>query len=252
VLIAIMSLLLRLFVSARLERQAREHARAINTGHSHHSAETRMPMRERLRSATAWLEVAQNFRNDWSMLYKEIAVGFMLAGFIGLLGDNVFHALFIQHAPAPVRLIENVLVGPLIAVLSSVCSVGNIPLAAVLWSGGISFAAVIAFIFADRIILPIIVIYRRYYYGPRFALRIVALMFLAMILAALAVAGLFSAAGLIPQARPSRADIFSALAVDFTLFANVIAAAVFVGLFALTMRGGSGEAMGCPAMTDAL
>ena len=249
VLIAVMSLLLRLFVSRRLERQAREHARGIDAGHSHHSAETGMPMRERLRSATAWLDVAQNFRNDWSMLYKEIALGFLLAGFIGLLGDNVFHALFIQHAPAPVRLIENVLVGPLIAVLSSVCSVGNIPLAAVLWSGGISFAGVIAFVFADLIILPIVLIYRKYY-GPRFALRIIALMFLAMVLAALAVAVLFSVAGLIPQARPSRADIFSAVAVDFTLFANVIATAVFLSLFALTMRRDSGEEMGARAIGD--
>jgi uncharacterized protein len=250
VLIAIMSLLLRLFVSRRLEREAREHARAVNAGHSHHSAETPMPMRERLSSATAWLEVAQNFRNDWSMLYREIVIGFLLAGFIGLLGDNVFNALFIQSAPAPLRLIENVLVGPLIAVLSSVCSVGNIPLAAVLWSGGISFAGVIAFIFADLIILPIILIYRKYY-GPRFALRIVLLMFLAMVLAALAVAGLFSVAGLIPQARPSRADIFGAVAVDFTLFANVIATAVFVSLFVLTMRPGSSGEMSCPAMSDA-
>jgi uncharacterized membrane protein YraQ (UPF0718 family) len=249
VLIAIMSLLLRMFVSRRLERQAREHARAVNAGHSHHSAETNMPMGERLRSATAWLDVAQNFRNDWSMLYKEIAIGFLLAGFIGLLGDNVFRALFIQNAPAPLRLIENVLVGPLIAVLSSVCSVGNIPLAAVLWSGGISFAGVIAFVFADLIILPIILIYRKYY-GPRFALRIVALMFLAMVLAALVVAGLFSLAGLIPQARPSRADIFSAVTVDFTLFANVVATAVFVSLFVLTMRRGSREEISCPAMSD--
>jgi uncharacterized protein len=250
VLIAIMSLLLRVFVSRRLERQAREHAVAASEGHSHHSAETDMPMRERLRSATAWLDVAQNFRNDWSMLYKEIAIGFLLAGFISLLGDNVFHALFIQHAPAPLRLIENVLVGPLIAVLSSVCSVGNIPLAAVLWSGGISFAGVIAFVFADLIILPIILIYRKYY-GPRFTLRIVALMFLAMVLAALTVAGLFSVAGLIPQARPSRADIFSAVAVDFTLVANVIATVLFISLFALTTRRGSGEEMGTPALSDA-
>jgi uncharacterized protein len=252
VLIAIMSALLRLFISRRLERQAREHARGVDGGHSHHSAaEARIPVRERVRSAAAWLEVAQNFRNDWSMLYKEIGIGFLLAGFIALLGDSFFNALFIQHAPAPLRLLENVLVGPLIAVLSSVCSVGNIPLAAVLWSGGISFAGVIAFIFADLIILPIIVIYRKYY-GPRFALRIVSLMFLAMVLAALAVAGLFGAAGLIPHARPSRADIFSGVAVDFTLFANLIAAAVFAALFGLTARRGTGKQMHCAAMTDGL
>ena len=135
------------------------------------------------------------------MLYKEIAVGFLLAGFIGLLGNDFFNGLFLTDAPGWLKALENVLVGPLIAVLSFVCSVGNIPLAAVLWSGGISFAGVMAFIFADLIVLPIVAIYRKYYGWP-FTLRIVALMLLTMIVAALAVDGLFSAAGLIPTTRP--------------------------------------------------
>ena len=90
------------------------------------------------------------------MLWKEITLGFLLAGFIGLLGDDFFNGLFLEDAPPVVQTIENVIVGPLIAVLSFVCSVGNVPLAAVLWSGGISFAGVMAFIFADLIVLPIV------------------------------------------------------------------------------------------------
>ncbi len=132
------------------------------------------------------------------MLWKEISVGFLLAGFIGLLGDDFFNALFLSGGPGWLVAIENVIVGPLIAVLSFVCSVGNIPLAAVLWSGGISFAGVMAFIFADLIVLPIIAIYRKYY-GWAFTVRIVALMLLTMIVAALAIDALFSAAGLIPE-----------------------------------------------------
>src|SRR5438477_83368 len=125
-------------------------------------------------------------------------------------------------------------VGPLIAVLSFVCSVGNVPLAAVLWSGGISFAGVLAFLFADLIVLPIIAIYRKYY-GGAFALRIVVLMFAAMALAALIVAGLFSALGLVPGgARPTRADVFGSVHVDYNLFLNVLAVAVFAALFGLT------------------
>jgi uncharacterized membrane protein YraQ (UPF0718 family) len=137
-----------------------------------------------------------------------------------------------------VKLVENVLVGPLIAVLSFVCSVGNIPLAAVLWSGGISFAGVIAFIFADLIVVPIVLIYRKYYGWP-FTWRIVALMLVAMIVAALAVDGLFSAAGLIPQTRPTRADIFGSVKVDYKLFTNVVGLAIFATLFALTFRRGA-------------
>jgi uncharacterized protein len=237
-LIAIMALLLRLFVSRRAEAQAREHAERADPGHQHLAAGEQMSLRERITSIAAWSDVAHNFRNDWSMLYREIATGFVLAGFVGLLGDHFFNDLFIVHAAAPLRLIENVLVGPLIAVLSFVCSVGNIPLAAVLWSGGIGFAGVIAFIFADLIVLPIVAIYRKYY-GTSFALKIVALMLVTMILAALAIDGLFGAAGLIPHVRPTRADIFGSVKLDYKLVTNVLGAVVFAALFALTLRRGA-------------
>jgi uncharacterized membrane protein YraQ (UPF0718 family)/YHS domain-containing protein len=237
-LIAIMAMLLRTFVSRPIEQRAREHARTADPGHQHHSAGSPRSMRERLGSVDSWSDVAHNFRNDWSMLYREIALGFLLAGFVGLLGNDFFNSLFIVHAPGPVRLAENILVGPLIAILSFVCSVGNIPLAAVLWSGGIGFAGVIAFVFADLIVLPIIAIYRKYY-GTVFALRIVALMFVTIVLAALAVDGLFGLAGLIPHARPTRADIFAAVHVDYKLVTNVLGTVIFVALFALTMRRGA-------------
>ncbi|MFI4991222.1 MAG: permease [Solirubrobacterales bacterium] len=237
-LIAIMALLLRVFVPRRVEQQARQHAQGAESAHQHHSAGSSRPLRERLSSVEAWSEVAHNFRNDWAMLYREIATGFLLAGFIGLLGDDFFNGLFIVHAPGPLRLLENVLVGPLIAVLSFVCSVGNIPLAAVLWSGGIGFAGVVAFIFADLIVLPIVAIYRRYY-GTSFALRIVALMLVTMVLAALAVDGLFSVADLIPHTRPTRSQIFGSVQVDYKLVTNVLGALIFVSLFALTMRRGA-------------
>jgi uncharacterized membrane protein YraQ (UPF0718 family) len=237
VLILLTTLLLRVFVSRQLEEEARRHAQAAEAGHQHHSAGAPTTLlRERLTSLSAWTDVAHNFRNDWTMLYKEILAGFLLAGFIGLLGNNFFNALFIHNAPAPLRLLENVLVGPLIAILSFVCSVGNVPLAAVLWSGGIGFAGVIAFIFADLLVVPIVLIYRKYY-GARFTWRIVALMFLTIVISALLVTGLFSAAGLIPNVRPSRADVFGEVKVDYKLFTNILGAIVFTALFALTRRG---------------
>ena len=180
VMIVLMTALLRLFVSRTLEQQARQHAREADTGHQHNPAGEQLSWRERLTSARAWSDVAHNFRGDWQMLWKEITLGFLLAGFIAQLGNNVFSALFLRHAPAPLPTIENVIVGPIIAVLSFVCSVGNVPLAAVLWSGGISFGGVLAFLFADLIVLPILAIYRKYY-GTRFALRITALMFVTMV-----------------------------------------------------------------------
>jgi YHS domain-containing protein len=147
--------------------------------------------------------------------------------------------LFIRHAPSPLPTIENVIIGPLIAVISFVCSVGNVPLAAVLWSGGISFAGVLAFLYADLIVIPILLIYRKYY-GGRFTVRITALMFVTMVIAALAVDGIFSALGLIPTGlRPTDADIFGSIHADYKLALNILGLAIFAALFWLTARRGA-------------
>ena len=238
ILIALMAILLRVFVSPRLEEQARKHAQQAQADHQHHAVGESMGWRDRLTSVRAWSDVAHNFRADWTMLWKEITIGFLLAGFIGLLGNDFFNALFITDAPAGVQLIENVIAGPIIAVLSFVCSIGNAPLAAVLWSGGIGFAGVIAFIFADLIVLPIVAAYIKYY-GREFALRITALMFVTIVVAALAVDGLFGLAGLIPDTRPSRADIFGSVELDYKLVLNVLGLAIFAALFYLTVRRGA-------------
>jgi uncharacterized membrane protein YraQ (UPF0718 family)/YHS domain-containing protein len=239
VMIVLMAAFLRLFVSPRLESAAREHALGADSGHIHPVAAQDLPWRKRLTSVDAWSDVAHNFRGDWAMLWKEITLGFVLAGFVAQLGDDFFNGLFIQDGPGVLRAIENVVVGPLIAVLSFVCSVGNVPLAAVLWSGGISFAGVLAFLFADLIVLPIVAIYRKYY-GTKFAVRIVALMFVTMVAAALAVDGIFSALGAVPTgARPSRDDVFGTITVNYKLFLNVLGLAIFGALLWLTVRSGA-------------
>ncbi len=243
VLVAVMTLLLRLFVSHRLATRARAHAERATGGdgghcheHPHDSPSPPADLAAKLRSPRAWADVARNFRSDWAMLYREIAIGMLLAGFVGLLGQDAFNGLFVVHAPEPWRLLENVLVGPLVAIASSVCSVGNIPLAAVLWSGGIGFGGVIAFVFADLLVLPIVLAYRRYY-GSAYTLRICMLMFVTIVIAALIVDGLFSAAGLIPSVRPTRAQVFGEVSLDYTFVLNVLASFGFVALLALSARG---------------
>src|SRR6476660_3311717 len=198
VMIVLMALALRLFVSRSLEERAREHAVHADPGHQHHSAGSELDWRRRLTSADAWSDVAHNFRGDWQMLWREIGIGFLLAGFIAQVPNSVFEGLFLHNAPAPIPALENAVIGPVIAVLSFVCSIGNVPLAAVLWSGGIGFAGVLAFLFADLIVLPIVAIYRKYY-GTSFALRITGLMYVTMVVAALLVAGLFELLGLTPS-----------------------------------------------------
>ena len=231
-LIVLMWIGIRALVSRREEERARERARAVDTGHQHESASG-----SRVLSLDSWSDVAQNFRGDWGMLWKEIIGGFLIAGFIALLPKAFFNDLFLTGTGGTPQLIENVLVGPLVAVLSFVCSVGNVPLAAVLWGGGISFAGVIAFIYADLIIVPLVLVYGRYY-GWRLTAVIVGLMFGAMVAAALAVDGIFSAAGLVPEKRPSIESITErGIAWNYTTVLNIVFTFVAAALFGLTLRG---------------
>ena len=238
VMILLMWAMLRLFVSKELEEEAREHAREADTGHEHHMAATNIPLREKLTDSQSWSDVAHNFRGDWQMLWKEIVIGLLLAGYIALLGDDFFNGLFLTGAPPLVQTVWGALIGPVIAMLSFVCSVGNIPLAAVLWSGGLSFAGVLAFIFADLIVLPIIVAYRKYY-GNAYAARIVALMFVTMVLAALIIDVLFGAVGLIPSVRPTTNDVFGTIKLDYKAVLNAIATVAFIALWTITAKRGA-------------
>ena len=239
ILIGLMWLALDRLVPRGREEEVRAHAQAASTGHIHPSAGgSQLPLRQKVVSLQSWSDVAHNFRGDWAMLWKEIAAGFLIAGYIATLPASVFNRLFLTDASAPVRIAENVVVGPLVAALAFVCSIGNIPLAAVLWSGGISFAGVIAFIFADLIILPIVNIYRKYY-GGRFAALLVAVMFVAMAVAALVVDGLFSLFGLVPTRRPSIESIAERpITWNYTSVLDLVFVVVFVALIALTLRRG--------------
>jgi uncharacterized protein len=221
-LILLMWVSVRRFVSAPEEQQAREHARRAQTGHQHALAAGRRTLRQKLSSIESWSDVAHNFRSDWQMLWKEVTIGFLIAGFVALLPETVFQAVFLDEAPPALKTAENVLVGPVIAVLSFVCSIGNIPLAAILWAGGMSFAGVIAFIYADLITLPILLIYRMYY-GTRFALKLTALMLAAIVIAALAIDAVFSLAQLVPENRPSIESITDrGISLNYTAVLNAI------------------------------
>jgi uncharacterized membrane protein YraQ (UPF0718 family)/YHS domain-containing protein len=223
ILIALLWLGLSVLVSRDEEETARTHAATAASGHVHPTAR----------------DVALNFRSDIQMLWKEIVGGLLIAGYISLLPKRFFDALFVTHAWTPLRLAENVVVGPLVAALSFVCSIGNVPLAAVLWAGGSSFAGVIAFLFADLIIVPIVLAYRKFY-GARFAAKLTAIMFAATAVAGLAVDGLFSLAGLVPSHRPSVASISErAVTWSYTSVLDVVFAVLFVALIALTLRRGA-------------
>jgi uncharacterized membrane protein YraQ (UPF0718 family) len=171
-----------------------------------------------------WTWVAHAFVTDWSMLWKEILGGFVIAGFLAtLVPHDWWETLFLQSGPAVVRLIENALVGPIIAVFSFVCSVGNIPLASLLWAHGISFGGVISFIYADLLVIPIVMIYAKYY-GARAAAWITGIFYGAMVLAGIIVDLVFNALGLIPQgSRPPSAIEHAHIIWSYTTWLDLIA-----------------------------
>ena len=162
VLIAVLSLLVKATLPAGLTEEARNH-KEQGGGHEHMSMTVEGgTWRERLGSRDTPVRVAQNFAMDWRMLWKDLAAGFLIGGFLTVfVPDSVWQGLFLTHASPWVRVPVNALIGPIVAMLTFVCSIGNVPLAAVLWGGGASFGGVVAFLFADLIVLPLLDIYRR-------------------------------------------------------------------------------------------
>jgi uncharacterized protein len=187
------------------------------------------PWSQKLTSKAAWADAASYTMADLTMLRKELAIGYVVAGFLTVLVPNhLWNAVFI-HGHGLWTSLENVIVGPFIAVISFVCSVGNVPLAAALWKGGISFGGVISFIFADLITFPLLLIYRKYY-GTPLTVRLLVLFWAVMAAAGLIVEGLFTAAGLVPHTR-SRTIVATHFQWNFTTFLNLGFLAVFSLLY---------------------
>ena len=219
ILIALVWIFARLLFPKNLEEEARNHtSNLIEEGHHHHHS--------RIGEEDKWTQLADAFVMDWSMLWKEMAIGFLIAGFLGTLVPAFWwKAVFLNGGPPILQSVENAIVGPLIAVASFVCSIGNIPLASVLWSGGISFGGVISFIYADLIVIPLILIYRKYY-GARATFFIVTVMFISMVLAGIIVDVLFSVLHLVPTGpRPNNAVSEAHFSWNYTTFLDLAAIA---------------------------
>jgi uncharacterized membrane protein YraQ (UPF0718 family) len=167
-------------------------------GHGEHDMSiTDGPFLARLFSPRAFTAISQYFYMDVYSLYFDIGLGFLIAGALAAwVPNSVWQAFFLTNNPT-LNEFWGPLIGPVISMLSFVCSVGNVPLAVVLWNGGISFGGVISFIFADLIILPILNIYRKYY-GGRMSLYLLVVSYLAMALAGFLVGGAFQLLGLVP------------------------------------------------------
>ena len=181
----------------------------------------------RVTSAKGFTAVSHFFVTDWAMIWIDIALGLLIAGALAAWVPKEFWQAFFLSADPVGSKIVGPLIGPIVAIVSFVCSVGNVPLAAVLWNGGISFGGVIAFLFADLIVLPILDIYRRYY-GLRIALLLLGVSYTAMAGAAYILELVFGVAGLVPQQRSAQI-VEAHLTWNYTTWFNI----VFLGLAAL-------------------
>ena len=254
VMIVILALLFKAFLTPRLvegaRRQAEKGLKGIMEGHAEMDmAVAEGPLLKRMFSEEGKTAISHYFVMDWHALWKDIGVGLMLAGALGALVPHAFWQSFFFTSHPLFAKLWGPLVGPLVAILSFVCSIGNVPLAAVLWNGGISFGGVIAFIFADLIVLPILNIYRKYY-GLKVSVFLFATFYAAMVGAALLVEFLFDLLGLIPATR-SATVIEASITFNYTTGLNisflVIAILLLVRFFRtggpemLRMMDGSGE-----------
>jgi uncharacterized protein len=244
-MIFILWALFRVFLTPRLVQAAKRQAERGLVGSMEGHAEMDMSVHEegsiiqRATSPAGFTSISHYFVMDWASIWKDIVVGLLLAGALAAWVPHSFWQSFFLTDQPVLSTLWGVLVGPLIAVLSFVCSIGNVPLAAVLWNGGMSFGGVMSFIFADLIVLPILNIYRKYY-GGRVSLFLFATFYVAMASAGLIVDLVFQALGLVPTQRNAQV-VEASIHLNYTTVLNIlflILAAVLVWRF---MRTGGPE-----------
>jgi uncharacterized protein len=244
IMIVLLALAFRLFVRTRLIDAARVQAdRGLAGSMEGHAAmdmsiESEGSFVRRLVQPDAVTSVSHIFVMEWAAVLRDIVIGLLIAGAVGAwVPESFWQQLFLVDHPTLAK-VWGPLVGPVIAVLSFVCSIGNVPLAGVLWNGGISFGGVISFLFADLIILPILVIYRRYY-GTRMMLVLLAVFYATMVLAGYVVELLFGGLGLLPSERNAAVGE-QAVSWNYTTYLNIGFLAMGALLVVTFFRTGGG------------
>ncbi|MFG2175975.1 permease [Streptomyces niveus] len=255
IMIIVLAVLFRLLLRDKLLRQAAEQARKGVAGSMEGHAAMDMSIKRegsftrRLFSREGFTATAHVFVMEWAAILRDLVAGLLIAGAIAAWVPDLFwRAFFFDGHPLASKLWGPV-VGPLVAIVSFVCSIGNVPLAVVLWKGGISFGGVVAFIFADLLILPILNIYRKYY-GARTAAFLLGTFYLATVVAGYVVEFVFGGLGLIPDQADAKLPT-EGITWNYTTWLNIVflalAAVLLVrfvrtgGLTMLRMMGGRGR-----------
>jgi uncharacterized membrane protein YraQ (UPF0718 family) len=257
VMIIVLAVLFHFFLKPRLLEAARQQADKGIAGSMEGHAAMDMSIDEggslakRLTSAKGFTSISHIFVMEWAAVLRDIVIGLLIAGAIAAwVPSSFWEAFFLVDHPLLAK-IWGPIIGPIVAILSFVCSIGNVPLAAVLWNGGISFGGVVSFIFADLLILPILVIYRKYY-GTKMAAFLTGTFYLASVIAGYVVEILFGVTGLVPIQRNARVDM-AHISWNYTTYLNIaflLLAVVLVarflgtgGLAMMRMMGGGPDDM---------
>src|SRR5437763_1267913 len=247
-MIVLLALLFRLFLKQQLVDEARAEADKGRLGSMEGHAEMDMSLAgegswwQRLRTSGGFTATADYFVMDWAAVWRDVFGGLLIAGALAAwVPDSFWQSLFFEKHDT-LALFWGPLIGPLVAIVSFVCSIGNVPLAAVLWNGGISFGGVLAFIFADLIILPVLNIYRKYY-GRRMAAFLLVTFYATMAAAGLIVDLLFTALGLVPTG-PRHAKVTDVgVTLNYTTVLNIVFLMLAAVLIVRYFRKGGGVAM---------
>ena len=244
IMIVLVAVAFRLFVRRQLMDEARRQADRGLAGSMEGHAAMDMSITgggsfwRRLFSREGYTSVSHIFVMEWAAVLRDVVIGLLIAGAVGAwVPDSFWQHLFLTGHPLGARL-WGPLIGPVISLLSFVCSIGNVPLAAVLWNGGISFGGVVAFIFADLIIIPILIIYRKYY-GTRMMLVIAGVFYTTMVLAGYIVEFAFSGLGLVPASRTAKVGE-TGIVWNYTTYLNITFIIVAVALVVRFFRSGGG------------
>jgi uncharacterized protein len=248
IMIALMALLFRRFLKPQMVEEAGRQADRGVLGRMEGHAEMDMSVGgegsiwQRIRSPQGFTAISNYFVMDWAAVWMDIFGGLLIAGALAAWVPNSFwQGLFLQHHGA-LATIWGPLIGPLVSMLSFVCSIGNVPLAAVLWNGGISFGGVLAFIFADLIILPVLNIYRKYY-GRRMAAFLLVTFYATMAAAGLVVDLLFKVVGLEPTGTRHAKVTDAGVSWNYTTVLNIVFLLLAAVLVVRYFRKGGGIAM---------
>lgn len=259
VMIVVLALLFRALLRPHLLRKAAEQADRGLAGSMEGHAAMDMSIQDsgsiwsRLHSSQGYTAVSHIFVMEWAAVIRDVVIGLLIAGAVGAwVPETFWQHLFLTGHPMVAK-IWGPIIGPIVAILSFVCSIGNVPLAAVLWNGGISFGGVVSFIFADLLIIPILIIYRKYY-GRRMAAFLGVTFYFSMVVAGYVIEMVFGAARLIPSERSAKVEM-AHLSWNYTTVLNIafllLASALLIrfyrsgGLPMLQMMGG-----GPPATHD--